>query len=263
MPWGGGARREAMSAQDPFYLVKEEIQDSVHNVGTNFLRWEQLPPGGPERDLLFKDLSAACDSIEWQLEELNKAIAVAERDPVRFNVDDVELSRRRRWTATTSSQIESLKRSLQSPAPERRSPSTSRDAAAAARRELVRAADGPGRPPGPRPGGGIARENDAFIAGMDDRQALLIREQDTHLDEMSESLAKIGGMGIAIHDELGSQDKLINDLQSDVEATNSRLETVQRKMAAVMKRAGIKGQIMLIVFLVVLLIILVALVVYS
>lgn len=246
-----------MSAQDPFYLVKEEIQELVHGISRKFSRWEQLPPGTPERDNLFKDLSASCESIEWQLEELSKAVAVAEKDPARFSVDEAEVARRRQWTTATSGQIASIRRQLLSAVTERSSP-PERDGAGGGRRELIRMP-----PAGPRPDQDIVRGNDAFVAGEEDHQALLIREQDSQLDEMSVSLAKIGGMGRAIHEELGEQDKIITDLEHDVVSTNSRLEAVQKKMAAVMKKAGVKGQLMLIVFLVVLLIILVVLLIYS
>eukprot|EP00897_Mesotaenium_endlicherianum_P004708 jgi/Mesen1/4265/ME000022S03555 len=150
-----------------------------------------------------------------------------------------------------------VKRELQSVLSER-APGHQREAQ---RRELLRAPDG--ARPGPRPNEAIMRDNEDFIAGEDDRQALIMRTQDEHLDEMSESLAKIGGMGIAIHEELGSQDKIISELQADVENTNSRLELVQKKMTAVMKKAGIKGQLMMIVALVVLFLILLALLVYT
>lgn len=269
-----------MSAQDPFYLVKEEIQDSVDRVQAGQLEYDRGGGGGRgergesgERERQWKDLLSSCESIEWQLEELDKAIAVAERDPARFSVDGTEIERRRRWTAATHTQISLLKRSLLSSA-ERPSLSLSlplskeRD-----RRELLRISDssdllgggrgGGGGGGGPRADPSIVGENDSFIGGEDDRQALLMRQQDEHLELMSASLAKIGGLGIAIHDELGAQDKLISEINEDVVNTNTRLGIVQKKMQVILKKAGFKGQLCLIVALVVLLLILIILVFYT
>jgi hypothetical protein len=89
-----------MSALDPFYLVKEEVQDSVREFGVFWFRstwvrrtmwwavclfcfvcvqvvkvqvtlqrWEQLPASAAEREVLHKELLSACESIEWQVRQ--------------------------------------------------------------------------------------------------------------------------------------------------------------------------------------------------
>lgn len=40
-----------------------------------------------------------------KVDELGRAIAVAERDPARFSIDEVELEKRKRWTGSTRSQV--------------------------------------------------------------------------------------------------------------------------------------------------------------
>lgn len=59
---------------------------------------------------------------------------------------------------------------------------------------------------------------------------------------------------------LFSQERILNNLSLEMETTSNRLDFVQKRVAMVMKKAGIKGQIMLILFLVVLFIILFVLV---
>lgn len=39
------------------------------------------------------------------MNELDRAIGVAERDPARFSVDSAEIERRKKWTASTRSQV--------------------------------------------------------------------------------------------------------------------------------------------------------------
>jgi hypothetical protein len=45
------------------------------------------------------------DVIAIQVEELDRATGVAERDPARFSIDLVEIERRKKWIASTFSQV--------------------------------------------------------------------------------------------------------------------------------------------------------------
>uniref|UniRef100_A0A7N2R941 t-SNARE coiled-coil homology domain-containing protein n=1 Tax=Quercus lobata TaxID=97700 RepID=A0A7N2R941_QUELO len=83
-----------------------------------------------------------------------------------------------------------------------------------------------------------------------------MRQQDEELDELSASVERIGGVGLTIHEELLAQEKIIDELGMEMDSTSNRLDFVQKKVAMVMKKAGVKGQIMMILFLVVLFIIL-------
>nr|POE73801.1 syntaxin-61 [Quercus suber] len=103
-------------------------------------------------------------------------------------------------------------------------------------------------------------DDDDFIASESDRQLLLIKQQDEDLDELGASLVRIGDVGLTIHDELLGQEKILDDLGMEMDSTSNRLDFVQKKVAMVMKKAGIKGQIMMILFLVVLFIVLFVLV---
>ncbi|KAK7855810.1 syntaxin-61 [Quercus suber] len=177
------------SAQDPFYVVKEEIQESIDKLQSTFHQWEHIPSNTGERVNLIKELLAGCESIEWQVDELDKAIAVAARDPAWYGL--------MKW-------------------------------------RLKNEGDGP-----------------ALLA---------LRQQDEDLDELGASLVRIGDVGLTIHDELLGQEKILDDLGMEMDSTSNRLDFVQKKVAMVMKKAGIKGQIMMILFLVVLFIVLFVLV---
>eukprot|EP00271_Cylindrocystis_brebissonii_P005979 TRINITY_DN18460_c0_g1_i1.p1 TRINITY_DN18460_c0_g1~~TRINITY_DN18460_c0_g1_i1.p1 ORF type:complete len:264 (-),score=60.88 TRINITY_DN18460_c0_g1_i1:126-917(-) len=263
-----------MSAQDPYYLVKDEIQDSVEKASARFQQYEQQGAAGGgsggERDRQRKDLMAECDSIEWQLEELDRAIGVAERAPERFGVDKAEIDQRRSWTSEARRQVAHLKRSLHLSEVSRREftrlPAQSSSAAnvnGAIERYSSGAAAASGMPMSSRADSNATHENDDYISSEDDHQALLIRHQDEHLDMMSRSLANIGSMGLSIHEELDTQDKIISELHDDLDTTNSRLAVVQKKMQILLKKAGIKGQLCILGGLFLLLLILIVLVVYS
>uniref|UniRef100_A0A0D6R6D7 t-SNARE coiled-coil homology domain-containing protein n=1 Tax=Araucaria cunninghamii TaxID=56994 RepID=A0A0D6R6D7_ARACU len=249
------------AAQDPFYIVKEEIQDSVDKLQATYRRYEQLLPSSGERVHLTKELLSGCESIEWQVDELDRAIAVAAKDPVRFSIDEVELEKRKRWTGSTRTQMEALRKAVQTSM--EKLPGKNHSATLIAngmRRELLRL---PNDHTGAKPNHVMDPENDDFIQSESDRQVLLMKEQDQELDELSASVERLGGVGLTIHEELMGQERILNELDQDMDKTSNRLEFVQKKVALVMKKAGAKGQIMMIVFLLILFIVLVLLVFYT
>ncbi|KAI0497551.1 hypothetical protein KFK09_020782 [Dendrobium nobile] len=234
------------SAQDPFYIVKEEIQDSIDKLQVTFHELEQTPFETGERVHLTKELLTNCESIEWQVDELNKAIAVAARDPGWYGLDDAELERRRRWTTSAHNQVANVRKAVESGKEKIISHNGTR-------KDLMRL-------PIDRSNYYSTVDSDDIISSESDRQMLLIKQQDHELDELSASVQRIGGVGLTIHDELIGQERILDELSTEMETTANRLDFVQKKVAMVMKKAGAKGQIMLIAFLLIFFIILFVLV---
>ncbi|KAL5759554.1 hypothetical protein ACOSQ2_018392 [Xanthoceras sorbifolium] len=242
------------SAQDPFYIVKEEIQESIDKLQSTFHQWERIPSDTGEQVHLTKELLAGCESIEWQVDELDKAIGVASRDPSWYGIDQVELEKRRRWTSTARIQVGNMKKAVLAGKELNGVGTTS---ASGMRRELMRL---PNSHQADTSNHYAGRDNDDFIQSESDRQLLLIKQQDEELDELSASVERIGGVGLTIHEELLAQEKIIDELGMEMDSTSNRLDFVQKKVAMVMKKAGAKGQFMMILFLLVLFIILFVLV---
>ncbi|WRX26233.1 Target SNARE coiled-coil homology domain - like 10 [Theobroma cacao] len=240
-------------AQDPFYIVKEEIQDSIDKLQLSFHQWERIPPDTGEQVHLTKELLANCESIEWQVDELDKTISVAARDPSWYGIDEVELEKRRRWTSTARTQVGNIKKAVVAG-------KENGNTAIAMRRELMRL---PNSHQPDRSNQYSAEDNDDYIASESDRQMLLIKQQDEELDELSASVERIGGVGLTIHEELLAQEKIVDELGTEMDSTTNRLDFVQKKVAMVMKKASAKGQIMMILFLLVLFIILFILVFFT
>ncbi|TYJ03855.1 hypothetical protein E1A91_A12G055600v1 [Gossypium mustelinum] len=183
------------------------------------------------------------------VDELNKTIDVAARDPSWYGIDNRELESRRRWTITTRTQVGDVKKSVVAR-------KENGNSASAMCRELMKL---PISHKSDRSYQDSAEDNDDFIVSESDRQMLLIngsRQQDEELDELSASVERIRGVGLTIHKELLAQEKIIDDLGTEMDSTTNRLDFVQKKVAMIMKKASAKGQIMMILFLLVLFIIL-------
>lgn len=235
-------------AQDPFYIVKDEIQDSIDKLQSTFHQWEQTPSNTREHAQLTKELLTSCESIGWQVEELNKTITVASRDPAYYGLNETELGRRKNWTASAQNQVRTIRRSVEA--------EKGKGVFSNGSRQDLLGSSQTGRSNNQYTG----MDNDDFITSESDRQMLLIKQQDEELDELSASVQKIGGIGLTIHDELVGQEKILDDLSLEMETTSNRLDFVQKRVAMVMKKASAKGQILMIAFLIVLFIILFVLV---
>ncbi|XP_077232876.1 syntaxin-61-like [Tasmannia lanceolata] len=247
------------SAQDPFYIVKEEIQESIDKLQTTFHQWEQTPSNTGERVHLTKELIAGCESIEWQVDELDKAIGVASRDPSWYGIDEVELEKRRRWTSTARNQVGTVRKAVEAGKEQTNLVGANLNGM---RKELMRVPIDSSYLAG-KSTQYVAHDNDDFISSESDRQMLLIKQQDEELDELSASVERIGDVGLTIHEELLGQEKILDELGLEMDSTSNRLDFVQKKVALVMKKAGAKGQLMMIVGLVILFIVLFVLVFFT
>ncbi|KAJ0973709.1 hypothetical protein J5N97_015674 [Dioscorea zingiberensis] len=237
-------------AQDPFYIVKEEIQESIDKLQATFHRWEETPSNTGEWVHLSKELITSCESIKWQVDEVDKTISVAARDPTWYGLDEVELRKRSSWTKTAHNQVNTIRTTVEAGRKKINSISSTHQ-------ELMRLPND--RFPQTSQSN-HSHDNDDFITSESDTQMLLIKRQDEELDELSESVQRIGGIGLTIHDELSGQDKILGELSKEMETTSNRLDFVQKRVAMVMKKAGAKGQFMLLGFLILLFIILFVLV---
>ncbi|KAK8608048.1 hypothetical protein V6N13_023484 [Hibiscus sabdariffa] len=188
-----------------------------------------------------------------KVDELDKAISVAARDPSWYGIDEMELESRRRWTGNARTQVGNVKKAVVAG-------KENVTTASAMHRELMRL---PNSHQPDRSNLYSTEDNDDFIASESDRQMLLIKQQDEELDELSASVERIGGVGLTIHEELLAQEKIIDDLGNEMDSTTNRLDFVQKKVAMVLKKASAKGQCMMILFLLVLFIILFILVFFT
>jgi len=240
-----------MSVQDPFYLVREEIQDSVKEVISNFNKWNSLPVGNSEKYRYGKELQGGCDSLFWQLDELDEAIKMASKDYTRFHIEEKEIQSRKTWIKSCRKQIEDVQDQLTT---ENSIPTNAQTADSAPVRDSARA----------RPSSTQAKlqraheeDNQNFIGDQSQEQEMLMRRQDEQLDDLSHSVSRIGLVSLNIGQELDEQGNMLEDLEEDLDGVKARLGAMTRKLQNVIKKSGFKGQLIMIVVLLVLLVVLI------
>lgn len=197
-----------------------------------FARWSGLQASNPERVKLGTEIEHGIASVVWQLDELGHAIDKAAMNPVKFHLTSSELEKRQGWLNNTRKQIANMDKSVKS---------------ATERARL-------GEPGVPNQ---YVQENDRFIADQRQQMELMIRHQDDQLGEVEQAVDRLGKVGLSMYDELEAQADLLNEMEGDIDVTNSKLKAAQLKMADIVKKTGGKWYFISIVVLSLILLILI------
>ena len=90
-----------------------------------------------------------------------------------------------------------------------------------------------------------------------------MQQQDQGLEMLSQSAERLGQMSMNIHDELNQQNRMLDDMDRDLEEAGENLDMITRKTKELIEKSGGKGNCMLIVCLVITVVVLFLLVLYS
>ncbi|XP_039270095.2 syntaxin-6-like [Styela clava] len=254
-----------MSVEDPFFVVKSEVEKSVENCRVMQERWRSLLTDGSllkrdQYERMTNDLRNNVRSIEWDLEDLDETIGIVEANPRKFKITHAELKERKSFITTTRKIIHGMRDELTSPEVKAKLEDLSR-------KSLLRNGIHRNAGYGSHNGGGYVNqsavdiegdENDRFIQDTQQQQRLLIEQQDDQLDLVADSVGVLKNMSKSIGNELDEQAVMLEGLGHEMENTQSRMDTVLRKMAKVTHMSndrrqwcaiGVLGGSMFIVFL--------------
>ena len=96
-------------------------------------------------------------------------------------------------------------------------------------------------------------------SGTAETQRLLVREQDDTIASLSSSVDRVQSMAIRVNEELASQNRILGELDDDVEKTDTRMRTLNTRLRKLSQDSN-RGQYCVICILLVVLFILVMLV---
>uniref|UniRef100_A0A3Q1F457 Syntaxin 6 n=1 Tax=Acanthochromis polyacanthus TaxID=80966 RepID=A0A3Q1F457_9TELE len=216
-----------MSMEDPFFVVKGEVQKAVNAAQSLHHRW---------RELLQEGGGASKEEIDWTTNELRNSLRsiderIVESNPKKFNLDAAELSKRKAFITSTRLTVKEMKEQMSSPA------------AASADRKNRQAllgdhgAQGPIWQPGPDKYSRLDRQlqnaNSQFIEEQQVQQQLIAEQQDEQLELVSGTIGVLKNMSERIGMELDEQAVMLDDFSHEMDNTQSRLDNVMKKLAKV------------------------------
>jgi syntaxin 6 len=247
--------------QDPFYVVKEEVQQSVNGVTTLYDRWQELlrstnTAQNDEFKWTTNQLKTGIRSIEWDLQDLEETIGIVESNRQRFKLDQAEVENRKKFITETKSTIKKMKDDLNNVSTKGKMDNDQR----ASLMTQKKTKDSKDR--FSRLDDALQQDNDNFIGGHHQQQEQIILQQDEDLDALSHTVTTLGRMGEAIHVELGQQSRILDDLDGEVNKTSGRLGNVMRRLNKLLESTNDRVQWCIIIVLILILIGLVVIVFY-
>ncbi|KAG1876835.1 t-SNARE [Suillus tomentosus] len=205
-----------MSA-DPYHEVQREIQSSLQTASTlrsSFLRIRSLARDGSEELVLARnELEATLAALYTDLEDLEESVKMVEdTGPRYFGLDDAEVSERRKYVSHVRREIEGMRADVEGRNLQSSLPSGSRS------------------PLQPVPGSQSGEPNDDQAKWAHEEQQLLLQEQDRAMDSISGTLNTLAQQAGLMGHEIGEHVEMLDDLEANVDRTDSKLSSAMRKM---------------------------------
>ena len=248
--FGGGSN-------DPYFVFRSDLQNRLEQLDeclAEFLRtvYETDTARNSEYKDSKKQLKRQLKTVESTLKDVHKTVQAVEKNRGKFpHIDDTEFFERKSLVETSRSRIQHTKSEMNS---EKVKKKVLRD-------EKQKAIE--------RSGDGLLgakndaeRQNTDFILNNQAQSSMLMQEQDECLDELGDAVVRVGEMAEQIGEELGHQNRMLDDLDQDLTNAEEELGLVMGKMAKFMGTKN-RGQLRIILILSLVVVIMFFLVIYS
>ncbi|XP_041368834.1 syntaxin-6-like [Gigantopelta aegis] len=230
-----------MSLEDPFFVVKDEVERALSSARGLFNRWKELQSAPnlvshEELDWTTNELRNSLRSIEWDLEDLEETVSIVEKNPRKFKIDEMAVQERRGFIDRTKSKVREMKDQLSSPTSK---PRESGDA-----RQSLLSSNGPKYPQDryTRLDSEMERSNQRYIDDTRQQQQLVMHSQDDTLEQISSSVGVLKNMSQQIGSELEEQNVMLDEFHHELDSTDSRMDTTMKKMAKVLHMSNDRRQ---------------------
>ncbi|XP_033935228.1 syntaxin-10-like [Pseudochaenichthys georgianus] len=188
-----------MSVEDPFFVVKGEVQKALSRARGLFDRWEELLQEGTqvsrdELDWSANELRNCLRAIDWDLEDLSETISIVESNPGKFRLGDDELQERRAFVERTRASVQEMKDHLSSPSSVAQAERKNREALLTLGQDKSTGLEAH-----------LVSANSRYMQEQQEQQQLIMEDQDEQLELVSGSIRVLKDMSGRIGDELDEQ----------------------------------------------------------
>jgi len=232
-----------MSIEDPFFVVRNEVDKSLKNSQHLNQQWHDILEGRSaakhdDYDRISNELRNSLRSIEWDLEDLDETVNIVEANPNKFKISLDDLKQRKMFIAQTRETIEEMKKELSDPVNKSKADKLLRNSLMS--KDLLKSDSFPDYSSTMR----TERENseNAYLDEQHQQQQLIIEKQDDQLDLVADSVGILKNMSQSIGNELDTQAIMLDDLDNDIGNTQNKMDSMLRKMAKVTHLSNDKRQ---------------------
>jgi len=244
--------------QDPFYVVKEEVLQSLQGVTTLYDRWKELlettnTSSNEEFKWTANELKSGLRSIEWDITDLEETVGIVENNQAKFKIDNHELQTRKDFIQSTKSKIQLIKEDLQSTRTRGKMENDQKNTLVSSKRTSDKFS---------RLQNELEKDNTDFIGAQTQRQEFIIKEQDEHLDTLSMTVGRLKDMGSTIGNTIQETTGLVEELNVEVDKTDSGIRGAVNRVSKLLDSTKDSTQWCIIIFLVLALVALIVVIFY-
>jgi syntaxin 6 len=168
-----------------------------------------------------KQLKRHLKNAESTLKDVSLTVQAIENDRNKFiHIDDSQLYERRSFVNTSKGRIQHAKDEMNSDTVRNKLLQDERNKA------IRRSGDGLLGATND-----VERRNTDFVLDNQAQTSLLMEQQDETLDELGEAVVRVGEMAGAISEEIGHQNKMLDELDQDMTNVEEELGLVMGKLA--------------------------------
>lgn len=226
-----------MSLEDPFFVVKDEIVKAIANNKTLFERWNQYQdpsslPSKEDIDWTTSELRKGLRSIEWDLEDLEETVAIVEKNPKKFKIDEKEIKSRKAFIEQSRNEVKCMKEAiLESKAKNKKMRPSSMELFNSSRTAKYTSLRNEVESPVRR-----------LLDHTQQQQQELMVAQDDELEGIQTSVGTLKSMSKQIGNELDEQSVMLDDLGHDMDNAESKIDGALKKMAKVLHMSNDRRQ---------------------
>ncbi|OLY83850.1 Syntaxin-6 [Smittium mucronatum] len=182
---------------DPFEIVKEDVEQALEQSNDMMYDWDRLrkqsssTKPNSELDYIKQDLYNIFNSVEQDLSDLQSTVDIARQNPQKFGLDSAKLAARQKFIDTSFDK-------MKTPAQQDSNNST----------------------------------NHMIIdfAAQQQQQQIILEQQDEHMDSILGTVRNLRGIAGAMNTELDDQAILLDEVDTMVDGTQSRLASARRRV---------------------------------
>ena len=220
------------AASDPYYVAREEVQKSVSALQEKSSRWEELYLSNTFKANGFFDLHKSIGKeavqADLDLKQIDNAIKAVERNPQRFpHCTPYELDQRRQWLQQARSKVKTIADRITSPA-------------VGAKLEQDRRKAESEKVEQERQRKQAEVNNDVKIERTKQTHRQIMARQDEDLTELARATSRLGEAAVTINHELQDQQRMLNDLDREVDRQTEKMNYVTRKTAQLLQTSDTK-----------------------
>ncbi|CAL1151785.1 unnamed protein product [Cladocopium goreaui] len=199
------------TSTDPFDVARDEVEALIRKVRSMHKEWQKLLQSENTAESrkfqdLQKELAAELSILSGDLAEVDASIKAVEDNRERFHLSDAQLAARKEFLGVSQAAHREIQSSLSSPAAKSK---MDEDQKQVLFRRQKQAEETQQRQ--------LAQESKAFLEEQRLLQRQLIAQQEDELLLLEQGAQRLGQVAHTINGELESQQKLLDELNQDIE----------------------------------------------